>query len=413
MLRLHRITLAILIVCAVALSISSSHAQNESLTLVTVTNSDGTKNVTVTPSDGKPVVLTSATQAQTEWNTYEGYLDDAEDTMDRLKYEANVFQAAADGDESGLRALALPVAITAMLRKRPDVVAVTLLIEGILSEYIDNVKRYKYHLQLYDKYGEIVSQNDVLATAFAERDLFWNALAEFEGTHRKKQNATSLEDMQISIPPFGVFCTGGCGDWYYNFAYYIYILQNPDVLDVYSSNGNLIYLWTQQKGVRVATSELSSSALSDQATCDGCSDEYWSCKDKQVKDHEVLHCHKPIEYYGYDRLSGRWGWFTIKVCGETYRKCDDPNKGVHRYLMKTDRGTDRYGNHGYYIKSYVPASASTHGKGKSDPPDVSIYGVNGVGFDYPPGPYKQIDENPNCYECYDGSRYCPDADTNH
>ncbi len=297
MLRLHRIPLTILIVCAVALPISPSPAQNDTPTSVTVTTSDGTK-----------FELTSAIQAHAEWNTYEEYLDDAEDKMDRLKYEADVLQIAADGDESGLRGLAMPVALAAMLRKRADVIAVTLLIDGILRELIGNVKLFKYKLQLYDKWGEIEAQNAVLATAFADRDLFWNALAQFEGNHRKKQNQTSLADMQGTTPPFAMLCLGECSDWYYNTAYLLYVLGNPGAEDVYVSYGStsasdniddisLNHLFTGVTGVHVATSELSSSALSHHATCEGCSDPYWTCRPAELKEHQVLYCGLEIELY--------------------------------------------------------------------------------------------------------------------
>ncbi len=47
-------------------------------------------------------------------------------------------------------------------------------------------------------------------------------------------------------------------------------------------------------------------------------------------------------------------------------------------------------------------------KGTTDPPAVSIYGPNGVGF-----ADDAFDNSPNCDSCVCGRRSCPDAGTNH
>ncbi len=161
-------------------------------------------------------------------------------------------------------------------------------------------------------------------------------------------------------------------------------------------------------GTRVSTSELSSLATSHRTSCSGCSEFYWSCKDSDVREHQQLYCGKNITWYTYDSLSGKWGTFSLGLCGAAYRRCDDPQKtAVHHYKPVMQSGQDSWGNSGYYISSYRADPPTAHGSGTTSA-SASINGPGGSGI-----PAGRMDNSSNCDSCMDGSRFCPEASTKH
>ncbi len=178
----------------------------------------------------------------------------------------------------------------------------------------------------------------------------------------KKVNSDSLSEMQTTVPALAVRCGGACNAWWYNDSWWYqevwYAGKSPSTPVTDPITGVV--------GTRVSTSELSGSATSHKTYCNGgCYHEYWSCKDADVRKHEVLYCGKSITYYKHDSLSGNWGWYSLGICGASYRRCDDPKKqGVHRYLRITQYNQDSWGNWGVYTQSYRADTPTAHGTGK-------------------------------------------------
>lgn len=353
------------------------------------------QSVTIETSDGQTVTITNAAQAHREWNTAENDLGGYLINMATLVNERDAIQYSIDRNTSSLDDMAKGLGLAAILGKRPDVAAVMLFAAELLEDMNNNIKNYKLKLKLIDKYVEIQIKNSEIANAYSDRDKYHAALATFEGYEREKSNKGSLSSMQQSIPPLGAACAGGgCGDWYYDETYYEFY------------HGQTL---SGRYGTPVPLSSVREYAERHLTTCDGCSDEYWSCVDSQEREHEVLYCSKSIEYYMYDSLSGNWDWISVGTCGDTYRRCDSPTKKIsHRYQAVMLGGTDSYGNWGYYVSSYQGATATAHGSGTTTKPSVSINGPNGVGVSS-----HRIDKTPNCSVCMDGSSFCPNASSSH
>ena len=358
---------------------------------------------TVETSDGTIFTINDRDRAHQEWNTHENYLRDDRMNMSDLIYEKDILQKGVSGDRSGLDDAIQGVGITVIAGKRPDLAALAALARKVL-DMINEGKRFDIYLDFISKWAEIESKNQDIANSFSDRDKFWSVLAEFEGFERKKQNEGDLSSMQTSIPPIGVRCGGACNDWWYNDSWWYenVLLAGKDYMSPVTDP------FTGVVGTRASTSELSSLATSHKDICDGCSDEYWICKTLDVWKHEPLYCGKSITWYTYDSLSGKWGRYSLGICGASYRRCDDPKKtAVHHYRPIMQGGQDSWGNWGYYISSYRGDTPDAHGKG-SKSATASINGPNGSGISP-----DRMDKSPNCDSCMDGSRFCPDASTGH
>ncbi len=317
----------------------------------------------ITASYGSTHTITSLDSAERKYSDHESRLDTELRDALALTNQRRVIHQGLSGDTSGLRSLAVSLGTGLLAGKTPYIGLTAAFVNSILAHASTSGSfglDYDLFVLEIDKQAEILENNGHIFNAYSDRDKFYEAYEAWwihtngpDNPVPPKRNIGSLKSFQTYVPPRYLQCKAKCET--------VWVDDRWGLTDLWGYND----YWSPKLPFHdlevVPLSEMTSKATGDHLdTCAGCSDEYWSCKDKQVKDHEVLHCHKPIEYYGYDRLSGRWGWFTIKLCGETYRKCDDPKKkGVHRYNMKRESGTDRYGRQGYYIKSYVPVQASS------------------------------------------------------
>ncbi len=340
----------------------------------------------VETSDGRTVILTDVKQAHDEWNTYEEYLDDALDQMHNLEHELEALDKAIAGNRSGLDDLLTSLTALALAGKRPDIGMTVLFVRKLLDDFEHNINTYDLGLQRISKYSEIDSKNQEIADRYSDRDKFHSALSQLEGFERDKQNTGDLTDMQVSIPMLAAACPG-CQEWWYDSIY----------IEYYSGvtmNGKY--------GTGVPLSFIVSNATSHQTTCGGCGDPYYTCRPKEVEAHQVLYCRKEIVY------GGLLNKVVINVCGNPYRNCDDPpKKQIHWWLPNYGYNINSEGLYVAYISGYS-GTPTKCGKGETQPPNVSIFGPNGVGFHE-----SDIDKTPNCDQCVDGSEDCPGADTNH
>ncbi|MDE0637798.1 MAG: hypothetical protein OXI43_18325 [Candidatus Poribacteria bacterium] len=340
----------------------------------------------VETSDGRTVVLTDVGQAHDEWTAAEGYLDDALDQMHDLKHDLEAIDKAIAGDTSGLEDLLTSMTALAIAGRRPDIGATVLLIKTLLTDIEAGRKKYDLELQRIDKYAEIKSKNQEITDKYSDRDKFHSALSQLEGFTRNKQNTGELNDMLVAVPQISVACIG-CGDWYYDNNHF----------EFFSGQ-----IHNFKRGIGVPLSALTSKATSHKVSCLGCGDEYYSCRPKEVEEHQVLYCQKEIVY------GGLLNKVLINVCGNPYRNCDDPpKKQIHWWFPVYSYGVSSGGFYVSWISGYT-GTPTKCGKGATEPPNVSVFGPNGVGWHE-----SDIDATPNCDQCLDGSEDCPGADTNH
>lgn len=332
------------------------------------------KKVVVRTSDGREVTLTSQSQAFGEWDAYEGYLESSRTDLDRLMIELDIINKGIYGDKSGLKEIITGMVI-AGVSKRIDATSYAIYILKML----EGGSTFDMQLEAIDKYVSMYYKNGEIASYYSDRDKFWSALAEFEGSYRDKQVKGSLGSMQAYIPDLSVECGGGCGDAYYSYH------------NAASVSG----------AMPVDPYLLTSLAKEHQSSCAGCYETYWTCRPGDVKKHEVLYCSKDVVY------GTLFNKTVIGVCGNPYRRCDDPKKEkVHWWKPEYAYRVLYDGRYVYYIKSYT-GDPTNCGKGETTPPPGSVFGPMGVGI------HKDIDKTPNCYSCIDGSPFCPQAATHH
>lgn len=359
----------------------------------------------ITASYGSTHTVASFADAERKFSDHEGRLATERTDKLELNIELGIIHKGIGGDRSGLNDAAAGIGITVIAGGKLELAAVVALANKILN-LLDEGKDFDIHLTFINKWAEIESNDQDIANAFSDRDLFYELYEDWwiyeNGPNNPvppKHNEDSLSSMQTRIPPIGVRCGGACNDWWYNGSNWF--LDG----DTYPATDPV----TGRVGVSASLSEMSTLAEAHKKTCEGCNVAYWTCRDSEERKHKVLYCHKKIEKYTYDQLGGNWGWFSLGICGESYRRCDDPKKKqVHRYNYVSGYNSEEYG--GYYIASYRSQSPSNHGSGSgiTTPPAVSIYGRNGVGFSS-----NAFDVSPRCDTCVDNSSNCPDSDTNH
>ena len=146
----------------------------------------------------------------------------------------------------------------------------------------------------------------------------------------------------------------------------------------------------------------------------GCNLPYYTCQPDQVKVHQVLYCHRGIDWNPPDD----WRGTKVGICGEAFRKCPGSlsRAGVHDYrpVTSTNNGNSYWS--GYEVHPYhdigIGTYTETDHSGSSTPPVASsgtpvVHGSSGVGV-------SQVipDKSPNCNSCIDGSSNCPNA-SNH
>ena len=348
--------------------------------------------ITIETSYGITFTITDVTDAEVKWNTHESYLRDAKERMRDRKEERNIIEKGYNGDKSGLEAAALPVVVATVQSKRPDAAAVILLAKEILED-LNKGRTFEIAVKLINKYSEIDALNREITNDISDRNKFHEALAAFEGRTRPYQVKDTLDEMLVAIPLIYLGCSGGgCGDWYYD-------VRNIEYYSGITIGGKY--------GIPLPLSLITMRATNHQTSCAGCSESYWTCREKELKEHQQLYCGKDITWYTYDSLSGKWGTFSLGVCGATYRRCDDPKKtAVHHYRPVMLSGEDSWGNSGYYISSYRADPPTAHSGNTSAA--GSINGPAGSGI-----PAGRMDNSPNCDSCMDGSRFCPEASTKH
>ncbi len=326
-----------------------------------------------------------------------------------LRNQANsdAYKMGMKGDKAGLETLIANITATLAAGKKPAIGITVAFVTGVLN----NLKlggKFGVYLDWLNKWGKIEANNQEITNAVSDHDMFYELFEKWwvhkEGPNNPvpgKDNTRSVSSMQTPIPALGVRCAGACNAWWYNDSWYFESMLSGGA-------GSITDPITGVTGTRVSTSELSDLATSHQTGCDGCGDGYWTCREEQVKEHQVLYCGKSITWYTYDRLSGKWGKYSLGICGASYRGCDDPQKtAVHHYRPVMQGGQDSWGNWGYYITSYRGDPLTAHGSG-SKSATASINGPGGSGI--PPG---RMDDSSNCDKCMDSSRFCPDASTRH
>lgn len=388
MLYFKRSLITLLAICAIGLPISLlTVAADTTLNCDVCTSGCSACPPVVETSDGRIVTLTNVTDAKQEWRDYENYLADALRRMHNLEHEIEALDKAIAGDKTGLDDMILNLSATAAAGKRPDIGATILLIKALLTDIENELKKYDLKLDRIDTYARIDSLNQEIANKFSDRDKFWSALYQLEGSKREKQVKGSLEDMQVTIPPLGAECAG-CGDWYYDQYFWEY----------YSA-----FTRGLKKGVGVPLDKVTDYAKQHRLPCMGCGESYYTCVPKDVEKHEIKYCQKKIIL-----VLGGWpgGTKVLGICGQQYRNCDDPpTKADHLYMPEYEYSMDYRGRYIYWVKGYRGVSSKC-GKGGTSIPPKSINGPN-------PFIPRDLDKTPNCDKCVDGSPNCPQANTHH
>ncbi len=216
--------------------------------------------------------------------------------------------------------------------------------------------------------------NKILEQRVSDRD---TALTNYNSATSQKRIAKHVPDYYSPIPEVRLPCRNSCG----------VIFSSNDVgLD----------------GLSDAAANNHKTTCGQTVSPAGCGVKHWTCdgKNKEYKQHQVLYCGKNVTYWKYGlSFSGK----VLAVCGAKYRKCVK-SSGVHKY-----EPIYAYTN-GKYRKGYRAMServhgsvGMAHGSGTLTPPARSVNGPNPVDLD------SLIDESPNCSDCIDGSKYCPNA----
>lgn len=365
----------------------------------------------ITTSYGSTWTIENFDESFGTYDNHESRLSTQIREGDKLVNQKNVLELGINGDTSGLENMIANITATLASGQKPAIGITTAFVTSVLNTLNEN-GRFSVYLDFINKWSEIDQNNEDIANAMNDRDAFYDLFSEWwiykKGPNNPvppKDNTRSLADYQTGIPPIGVRCGGACNVWWYNGSDYILSGDYEGT----SSIGPPRDPHTGVVGISALLSEMAALAIAHKTTCDGCYEGYWTCNESQNKEHQVLYCGKPIEYWMYDSLSGKSVWSSVGICGASYRNCDDPTKKIaHRYMGVSAYGLDSQGNYGIYQTGYKAASSTAHGQGTTTAPSVSIHGVNGVGVSE-----NRIDQTPNCTKCVDSSRFCPNASTKH
>lgn len=220
--------------------------------------------VKITASHGGTYPISSYTASHSAWNEHEQRLNTANQTLQKLRYERDMIDAAISKDRAEVRRLAALTVLIGGKQLQMAAAAVPIL------ELLDNGDMYELGLQRISKYGEIDSQNKTIATAASDRDTFhaeyvkrWphemtHISSQVTGSPARKSNPVFSE----YIPPLGAGCKNDCGVFWYDVEYSLY--------DAAFSGGIGASLFMIPHFAR----------LHHYTTCNGkgsCGKEYWTC----------------------------------------------------------------------------------------------------------------------------------------
>jgi len=222
MLNFKRSILAILLMCAIILPISS------------FTFADELPSVDITVSSGTTHTIASLGDAEDKWEMYESRLTTAKVDLQMAIYEKDIAQKGYDGDKSGLNDTLSNIGVTYIAGKRPDAVAITGLVRQLLK-WIAEGNRFELYLKLVDKYAAIEGKNTAIANAFSDREKFYTEYAkqdletcgdcsvEYWSCNDKEEKAHELLYCGKPIEYYmydslsgnwGYYSVGTCGDTY-------------------------------------------------------------------------------------------------------------------------------------------------------------------------------------------------------